>query len=213
MHLFYKLSRCFFNLSFKFLYKLKVYGIEHLPKGPAILAPNHTSYWDPPMVGAAVPEELIFLGKEELFDNFFLKSAIKNLNTYPLGSSTRDLESMKLIIRFLKEGQKVVIFPEGERTVDGKLTEIKRGIGMIALRSEAPIVPIYIDGNYEIWPIFQKYPKLSGKATVVIGSPIYVNKFIEMPKKEAQVAISQAVHKALENLKNWVKNGSLGPPP
>jgi 1-acyl-sn-glycerol-3-phosphate acyltransferase len=194
-------------------YRLKVYGTDGLPKGAAIIAPNHISYLDPPMVGVSCPEEIAFLAKKELFEMPLLASCIKHLNAYPISGTAGDLNSLKLIIHLLGEGKKVVIFPEGERTVNGELTHIKPGIGMLAYRSKAPIIPVYISGNFEIWPIQNRFPKLWGKTAVVFGTPIAIEPFLTLPKKEAQEAIAEKVYTSLTTLRDWYKNGARGDVP
>ncbi len=213
MKLFYRLNHWFFKTLFYLFYKHKVYGANRLPPGAAIIAPNHISFWDPPMVGASCPEELAFLAKKELFDVPVLCWCIQHLNAYPVTGTASDLHSIKLIIHLLNEGQKVVIFPEGERTTHGELTDIKPGIGMLALRSKAPIVPVYISGNFEIWPIHRKFPKLWGKTAVVFGKPIYIDEFLKLPKKDSHLAIAKKVQESLEKLRDWTRNGAVGEAP
>jgi 1-acyl-sn-glycerol-3-phosphate acyltransferase len=210
MNMFYQASRRFFKLFFVLFYRHKIYGADSLPSGAAIIAPNHISNWDPPMVGASFPGNLSFLAKRELFDIPVLSWCIKHLNAYPVTGLASDLTSIKMIIQLLGQGKKIVIFPEGERTVDGEIGEIKTGIGMLALRSKSPIIPVYISGNYEIWPINQRFPKLWGKTAIVFGNPIFINKFLEQPKKEAQEAIAHQVATSIAALRDWYKKGALG---
>lgn len=201
MKLFYRINRWFFKAFFFIFYRHTVSGTENLPKGAAIIAPNHISYWDPPLVGTSCPEELVFLAKKELFEVPVLSWCIRHLNAYPVSGTTADLQSIKLIIQLLNEGKKVVIFPEGERTIDGQLTTIKPGIGMLALRSKAPIVPVYISGAFEIWPIQNRFPKLWGKTSVVFGKPIYMEEFLQFSKKDSQELIAKKVREELEILR------------
>lgn len=210
MNVFYQLTRSLFRVFFILFYRHRVYGAKLLPKGAAIIAPNHVSYWDPPMVGASYTGNLTYLAKKELFDVPVLCWCIKHLNSYPVNGSASDLNSIKLIIKLLEEGKKIVIFPEGERTDDGQLGEIKSGIGMLALRSKAPIIPVYISGTYEIWPAHQKYPKFWGKTAVVFGSPIYIEKYLVLSKKESQEAIAKQVAISIATLRDWYNSGASG---
>jgi 1-acyl-sn-glycerol-3-phosphate acyltransferase len=203
MKLFYKINYFLFGSIFRLFYGLKVYGVDRFPKGAAIIAPNHVSNLDPPMVGVSCPEEITFLAKKELFKVPLLAWCIRHLNAYPVGDRGDDLHSIKLILHLLNEGKKIVIFPEGERTTNGQLTSIKPGIGMLALRSKAPIIPVYIHGNFEIWPIQNYLPKLWGKTTIIFGNPIDITPFLALPKKEAQEAIANKVYSSLAELRDW----------
>ncbi len=198
---FYRFCYWFLNGYFRLFYRLKVYGQENIPEGPALLASNHVSFYDPPLIGTATPEEIHYLAGEHLYHNPLLRLIITNLNAHPIHGSTNDLSTFKLICHLLNEGDKVVIFPEGARSEDGQLAEIKSGVGMLALRSEAPIVPIYINGAFKVWPIQKSFPKPWGKIRLIFGKPIDWRPYSAMEKKEAYEAISQDVEKAILELK------------
>jgi 1-acyl-sn-glycerol-3-phosphate acyltransferase len=137
---------------FSLFYRLSVYGIDNPYHGKAIIAPNHASFFDPPLIGATWPEEVHFLARASLFRSWILRVIIKNLNAHPVHGTAQDIESFRLICQLLSEGNKVVIFPEGERTVTGSLMPIKSGTAMLALRMQCPIIPVYLKGTYEAWP-------------------------------------------------------------
>lgn len=116
----------------------------------------------------------------------------------------QDLGSIKTICKLLNEEKKVLIFPEGVRSLNGELTPFKTGIGMFALRCQAPIIPVYLQGCYEIWNRQQPYPKLWGKIICMIGSPIYPHTYAHLEKKEAQKKISEDLKASMEILKQKV---------
>lgn len=210
---FYWTIRNFTKMFIKLFYRHQVYGSEHVPPGRAIIAPNHASFIDPPLVAASWPEEIHFLARKSLFSSFLVGPAIKRLNAYPVTGTAQDLGSIKLICTLLNENKKVVIFPEGNRTLDGSLGPIKSGIGMLSLRCHAPIIPVYIHGSFNVWNRFRKFPKINGKTACVIGSPINSDLFSHMDKKQAQEAIADKVKNALEALKSWYDKGAMGTPP
>src|ERR1700761_1988428 len=109
---------------FRIFHRHKTYGIDHYYKGGAIIAPNHTSFYDPPLIGISWPEEISFLARKSLF-GVFLGPVITKLNAYPVTGTQQDLSSIKLICSLLKQDKKVVIFPEGLRSIDGNLQRIK----------------------------------------------------------------------------------------
>lgn len=213
MNFFYWLTTNSFKVFFKVFYGHKVYGLEHFYKGRGIIAPNHTSFFDPPMVAASWPEDISFLARKSLFSSPIFGPMIRRLNSYPVNGTTQDLGSIKLVCKLLSENKKVVIFPEGIRSKDGSLGPIKSGIGMLAIRCESPIIPVYISGCYQIWNRNQRIPKLTGKTVCIFGSPIDWQTFSHLGKKEAQEEIAINVKDAIQKLKTWYENGAQGIPP
>jgi 1-acyl-sn-glycerol-3-phosphate acyltransferase len=213
MKLFYRFSRSLFNAYFKLFYSHEVFGREHFIEGRAILAPNHASYFDPPLVGVSWPEEVAFLARKSLFKFPFFGMLIRRLNAFPVSGSAEDLGSIKLICRLLNENKKVVIFPEGRRTEDGSLGDVKPGIAMLAFRCRAPIIPVYIGGSFDVWNINNKFPHLKGKTVCIFGSAINCQQFDAMEKKHAQEAMANSVKQAIASLKSWYETGAIGSPP
>lgn len=213
MKTFYWLVTRSFKGFFKVLYRFKIYGLEHYIPGRAIIAPNHVSFFDPPIIASSWPEEASFLARKSLFSTRIFGCILRNLNGYPVDGSAKDLTSIKLICQLLNENKKVVIFPEGIRSKDGELGLIKSGIGMLALRCQAPIIPVYISGSYHIWSRHQIIPKPFGRMACIYGSPIDTQRFDNLEKKEAQEAVANAVKQGIEKLKTWYENGAIGSPP
>jgi len=199
--MFYRTFVFGFRLFFFSFYRLKVYGIENLPKGRAIIAPNHVSFYDPPVIAASCSDEAYFLAKASLFDHFFFGPIISRLNSYPVTGTAQDLASIKLICQLLGEDKKIVIFPEGIRSDDGELAPIKSGVGMLSTRCNAPIIPVYIDGAFEVWNKSRKYPKPFGKISCIFGKPIYPQDFEGFSKKETQEKIAEATEQSINSLK------------
>lgn len=213
MKLFYRLSRSLFKAYFKVFYGHSVYGTEHFIDGRAILAPNHASFFDPPLVAASWQEEISFLARKSLFDTPVFGTLIRSLNAHPVSGGADDLGSFKLICRLLQDDKKVVIFPEGKRTKDGSLGDVKSGIAMLALRCHAPIIPVYIVGTFDVWNKMTKFPSLQGNTACVFGTAIDWQPFENMEKKQAQEAMAKDVKEAIASLKTWYENGAVGTPP
>jgi 1-acyl-sn-glycerol-3-phosphate acyltransferase len=203
MNVLYNLVYFSFKFLFRCFYHHKIYGLEHFPNGPAVIASNHNSYLDPLLLGTSCPEEVYYFAKATLFDNPFLKYFITRLNAYPVKGSSNDLASFKLISSFLKSQNKVIIFPEGLRSVDGQLSEFKHGIAMLAFRANCPIMPVYIHGTYEAWNRSNRFPKLKGNTACVFGEPIDIEAYKHLSKKEAQERMTQDVKDSVENLRQW----------
>lgn len=211
MKFFYWITKNFFYLFFKVFYHLKIYGLERIPKGAAVLAANHASFFDPPVISASMDDEVYFLARSSLFEkNFFFKLLIENLNAYPVAGTASDLKSFKTLFKLLKEGKKIVIFPEGFRSFDDSLSEIKSGVGMLAVRANCPIVPVYLHGTYEAWPRQSRFPKFFGTTIYcVFGKPLYPEKTLDN-KKIMQELLAQNLEESFKHLKNWIQQGAKG---
>ncbi len=197
----------------KIFYRLKVYGLEHYYPRGAILAANHTSFFDPPVIAVSWPEEVHFLARETLFKNRFFGALIRNVNTHPVTGGAGDIGVMKTILSLLEQGKKVVLFPEGTRSKSGELQAFKAGISMLVSRTNTAIIPIYIDGAYQAWNRHKKLPRLFGKVYCIFGTPIIWESFSHLEKKEAQKQIADKLTDSILALKEWLKDGAKGVPP
>jgi len=200
------------KLIFKVLYRHRVCGLEHYPSGSALIAANHASFLDPPAIAISCPGEIHFLARQTLFKSHFGK-LITALNSHPVQKEATNLRVMKDICVLLKEGKKVLMFPEGTRSKNNVLKEIKPGIGLLLSKSESAIVPTYVHGTFDIWNRDRKYPKLWGKTTVVFGTPIEWSDYVDMDRKEAQEHVAQRLTQSLGELRKWVESGAEGTPP
>ncbi|MBS0655119.1 MAG: 1-acyl-sn-glycerol-3-phosphate acyltransferase [Verrucomicrobia bacterium] len=174
MSLFYSFSRQSLRLLFTLLSRHKSYLPEEgIYPGGAIIAANHASHFDPPLIAISWPEPIHFLARKSLFDVPLLRPVITRLNAHPLGGK-HDLSSLKLACRLLQEGKKILVFPEGTRSTDGEISEFKNGISLLAKRSGCPVIPTYIHGSFDLWPRSRALPRLCGKRTAcVFGKPIW----------------------------------------
>lgn len=197
----------------KIFYRHKTYGIEHLGKKGAVIAPNHASYLDPPLIGVSCPIPVHFLAKSTLFKKPYFAWFFKKLNTHPLERGRGNASTIKLASRLIKNGEKLVLFPEGRRSKSGELQKGENGIGFLVLLTQCEVIPVYIHGADKIWNTHQSYPKLSGKTACVFGSPLYFDDYFEKDKKEAMQLISDRVLEAIAELKEWYLAGAKGHPP
>ncbi len=167
----YKLSGAIARIAFQY----RAYGQENIiEEGPAIMAANHQSYLDPPLVGITCRNELHYLARKTLFEKKLLGPLISRVNALPVDLSRGDLTAFRAVLNLLKEGHRTVIFPEGTRSLTGQIQKARPGIGMIIARTLAPVVPVRIFGSFEAWPKGGKirpYP-----ITVVVGKPMRFKK-------------------------------------
>jgi 1-acyl-sn-glycerol-3-phosphate acyltransferase len=177
----------------KVAFQYQAFGQENIIEdGPAIMAANHQSYLDPPLVGITCRAELYFLARKTLFENKFVGPILSRVNALPVDLSGADLTAVRTIINLLKQGHRTVIFPEGTRSLTGEIQQARPGIGMIIAKTLAPVVPMRIFGSFEAWPKGGKI-KLS-PVTVVVGKPIRFKKedFV-VKSREAYQKISEQV--------------------
>ncbi len=213
MNIFLCLVTILLRVLFRICYRYKVYGIKKIYQGGAIIAPNHVSFLDPPLVGIAWPEKTYYLARASLFHPLPIKLLLTSLQAHPVHSSSQDIASFKAICHLLSEEKKVVIFPEGERSKDGCLKPLKIGVTALALRTKCPIIPVYIDGTFDAWPRSRRRPKLTGKVVCIFGQPIFMDPYLALGKKNAQEMLTQQVQQSIENLREWFKSGAIGDPP
>ncbi len=148
MSIHYSVARSTVSVTIGAVTGWEVRGRERVPmSGPLIVASNHVSYMDPPMVGSATRRELHFLAKQELFRVPLLGPLIRSFNAIPIRRGMADLTGMARAMDVLKRGEALLVFPEGTRSRDGELHPARPGIGMLACASDATIVPAYISGS------------------------------------------------------------------
>ncbi|MFI5370699.1 MAG: lysophospholipid acyltransferase family protein [Candidatus Eisenbacteria bacterium] len=148
MSIHYSVSRSAVSVIVGALTGWEVRGRERVPRdGALIIASNHISYADPPMVGAATRRQLHFLAKQELFAVPVLGPAIRSVNAIPIRRGMADLTGMARAMEVLKRGEALLVFPEGTRSRDGELHAARPGVGMLAVSGDAVILPAYISGS------------------------------------------------------------------
>lgn len=199
------------RIFFKCFFRLKIYGIEHFRSGPAIIAANHASFYDPPVLSISCPEEVHFLAKQSLFKIPLLGRMIRTLNSHPVKKGASDIAVFRQMVELLSVGNKLILFPEGERSFDGQLLPLQRGLAFIVQKAECRVIPAYISGSFKAWPRGRKLPKLFGKMTVVFGSPIEYKDLED--RKKTQARITEKTERAIRRLKEWLERGAKGVPP
>ena len=202
MSLFYSISKLFLKGLFKVAYSHKVYMPDDMtfPES-AIICANHASFLDPPIIAISWPEPIHFLARKTLFDNALLSPIIKSLNAHPL-KSTNDTSSLKLACKLLEEGKKILLFPEGTRSHTGEIAPFKQGVGMLARKSGAALIPAYIHGSNKAWPKKKRFPAFfKAKTACVFGKPILLSEFSQTDPKALQLEIAKRLQEDILQLK------------
>ncbi|MEY2488314.1 MAG: 1-acyl-sn-glycerol-3-phosphate acyltransferase [Verrucomicrobiota bacterium] len=192
-HLIKLVGRVFFRLRV-------VHRERMINHGPVILASNHESYLDPPLVGSVADRAIFFLARKTLLAGPFFGWLLPKLNVIPVDQEGGDRSALKALIRILRAGEGTLVFPEGERTLDGRLGPVLPGLGFVIAKTLAPVVPMRIFGAREAWP------RGSGRIrfhpiTVVVGEPIYFTAAdLQPPGKDIYLRLSQRVMEAIAAL-------------
>lgn len=150
----------------------EVEGRENIPaSGGFVIASNHCSFFDPPILAIASPRPLSYFAKQELFANPYFSAVIQKLGAFPVERGSGDQAALARAIQLLTAGYALVIFPEGTRSRDGRLARAKLGAALMAVKANVPILPVFIDGSFQAWPkggAIRRAP-----VRVRIGAPLY----------------------------------------
>jgi 1-acyl-sn-glycerol-3-phosphate acyltransferase len=184
---------------FRVAYGVEVCGIENVPQhGAVILAINHRSNLDPPLLGGFSPREVHFFAKAELFRNPVLGRIIRYLNAFPVRRGQFDRKSLGHSVDVLKHGQTLVFFPEGTRAPADGFLKAKLGLGWVVHLSGADIVPVYIHGSATAHLKLRGRPQIN----ILFGRPIPANSFNNAGQhgKELFQSISDQILEAIRQL-------------
>jgi 1-acyl-sn-glycerol-3-phosphate acyltransferase len=171
MKLTYLIGWSTYRFLLKFYFGWKVYGAENVPlNGSVILASNHASILDPPLIGCGVTRDINYLGRKTLFNYPIVGWALRSVNAVPVDRDGGGGAGLKAILDRLNDGGGIVLFPEGTRTTDGNLQPARSGIGLTVIKSKAPVVPVRVFGTLEAWPR-GKFPK-PRRVSIKYGKPM-----------------------------------------
>ena len=158
-----------FRLLFYTVFRTRVYGRENIPKeGAVILAANHASNIDPPLMASLIERPVSYMAKIELFENPIFGAAIRRCHAFPVKRGASDRGAIKAAVTVLKEGHMLGLFPEGTRSKTGELQKAEAGIALIASMTGAPIVPVAILNSHRIFANGGLLPQLR----IMYGAPI-----------------------------------------
>jgi 1-acyl-sn-glycerol-3-phosphate acyltransferase len=196
----YRIGYTLFKTTARLFFGYNVVNRERLKDlEGCMIASNHVSFMDPPMIGVAFDEAIYYLARKSLFSNPIASWIYRKWNTIPVNQARPELSSLRQIIQLLKNGEKVLMFPEGERSWDGELAKGKTGVGLMIAKSRARVLPVRIFGAEEILPRGASFPR-RGKVTIVIGERFDVEDLLDDPKlrgKELYQKISDRVMAAI----------------
>src|ERR1051325_5255344 len=156
----YRFAWCMFRAVFAGYFRWRVFHPERVPpRGPVILASNHASFIDPPLVGSGLKREINYLARESLFRFPVVGAVLRGVNCVPVDRDGGGASGLKAILDRLLAGGGIILFPEGTRTRDGRLQPARSGIGLTVIKSNAPVVPVRVFGTFDAYGRHQKFPR------------------------------------------------------
>lgn len=168
----YYIAWSMFRLMYGTYFRWRINNPENVPaKGPVILAANHLSFLDPPLIGSALQRPINYLARESLFRYPGIGALLRSWNAVPVDRDGGGAKGLRAIMERLEQGGGILLFPEGTRSEDGALGKARAGIGLTVIKSEAPVVPVRVFGTREAYGKNVKFPR-PHQVTVTYGKPI-----------------------------------------
>lgn len=209
----YRVCRWGARQGLRLFFGARAQSPEHVPAtGAVLLVANHQSYIDPPLIGSFIPQRpLSFLARAGLFAFKPVGWLIRSLNSVPIQENSGDVGAMKEILRRLSDQHAVLVFPEGARTYDGAMTEFKRGVSLLIKRSKCPVVPIAIEGAFDVWPRTRRAPRLfRGPVLVRFGTPMSSEELLARGAEEGLAELQRRIDAMRLELRVQIREASGG---
>jgi 1-acyl-sn-glycerol-3-phosphate acyltransferase len=188
---------------------LAVEGLPHVPDdGGVLLASTHQSHADSLAIGVAVERPVHFLGDLRLVRAPVLGPLLPRIGMVPLRRGGADAAALDVLTDLLGDGRAVAVYPEGSRSRDGKVHQLRSGVARVAARSGVPVVPTAVTGIFEVWPIGQR-PRLRGGHVTVRFGPALTPPPADTPK--ARRAFTLDLHDAIVDLSGFAAGEGFSP--
>jgi 1-acyl-sn-glycerol-3-phosphate acyltransferase len=177
------------------VYRCRCWGVRNIPAdGPVLFVSNHQSFYDPIVLGFGASKRHFYsLGRHTLFVTPIARLFERLSNSIAVEQGAGDVKAMKKCIEVLKDGQALMLFPEGARTLDGRVHKFETGAMLIIKRARPRVVPVAIDGGYDVWPRKQKRPKFTGRLGVMYGEAVEAETLLNLPADAAMALLRDRV--------------------
>ena len=198
----YFISRVLFTLYLKACFGFEVKGRENIPeRGPFIIVANHVSYGDPVVMGVAFNNvQVAFVAKKELFELPFVGGWLRSLGCISIKRWSGSSKPLKRSLKKIKEGSVLGMFPEGTRSFDGRLQKAQPGVGLIAAKTGAPIIPMYISGTEKALPRGAKMPRPC-KVRATVGKAVNISDGLKVADRKMRYEmIGEKIMEAIAKL-------------
>jgi 1-acyl-sn-glycerol-3-phosphate acyltransferase len=185
----YRCGWRFFRAVFALYFRWRVFNPERVPiTGPVILASNHASYIDPPLVGAGVRRQINYLARDSIFRIPILAAILRSWDVVPVDRDGGTGRGLKEILTRLEQGGAIILFPEGTRSRHGELNPARSGIGLTVIKSNAPVVPARVFGTHDAYGPHRRLPR-PRRVMVKYGQPL----LFQAQRAEAATCTKQRV--------------------
>src|SRR6266576_1541665 len=196
----YFVAWCMFRLLYKYYCGWSVYNPERVPlKGPVILASNHASILDPPLIGSGIRRGINYLARESLFEKPIVGWVLRKWNSVPVDRDGAGAAGLRAIMDRLLAGGGIILFPEGTRTRDGKLQPARAGIGLTVTKSPAPVVPVRVFGTFEAYNRHMRLPR-PRRLEVKFGQPMLFERLRAEAKTCSKERLKQIYREVAEEI-------------
>jgi len=197
---------------YQLFYRARVVHPERLPMtGPLLIAANHQSYLDPPLIGSfARRRPLSFIAKAGLFNFGPFGWLIRSLNSVPIREDSGDTGAIKEVLRRLEAGHAVLIFPEGTRSPDGAMHEFKRGVALLVKRAKCPVIPVAVEGCWDAWPPEGKIRLFGKRIALMFGEPIASSELMKDGPDAGMARLAAEIERMRLDLRKQLRERSGG---
>ena len=214
---FWRVLQTFTWLYVFMLYGHRCWGVRNIPRsGPVLLVSNHQSYIDPIVLGAGIHHRHLHpMARRTLFSNPIFGWLIRMLNAFEVDQSRSDLKAIRTAIQRLKQGHILLVYPEGQRTPDGTLQPFQPGTMMLIRRAKPAVVPMAVEGVYDVWPSWRSRPRWRGRVAAMYGEPIPPERLIGMKPEDARALLEERIERLRLDLRAKLRRQTHGryPPP
>jgi 1-acyl-sn-glycerol-3-phosphate acyltransferase len=190
--LWYQVPQRLLQLAAVAVYRVRYFGRQNIPAtGGVLVVSNHQSHLDPMLIGVGCSRHMNYVARESLFFAPF-GWLLRSVGAFPIDRDGIGLGGIKESLKRLKQGELVLIFPEGTRTRDGRIAPFRPGFTALAVRSKAAILPVAVDGAFRVWPRWRKFPGL-GRIRVRYGVPIMPAEVAALEERELLAEVERRV--------------------
>lgn len=210
--LWWELIRQFIWFTHCLLYTHRWWGQGNIPpEGPVMLVSNHQSYLDMTVIAMGIPHRHYHpMAEAHLFERPRFAWLIRTLNAFPVEQGKGDIAAIRLAIERLSQGHMLIIFPEGRRSADGMVRPFQPGVMTVIKRARPTIVPMAVEGTFDVWPRHRKLPRLRGYVAAAYGEPIRADTLLQMPPREAAMLLRDRVNDLRLDLRRKLRIRSRG---
>jgi 1-acyl-sn-glycerol-3-phosphate acyltransferase len=193
MKLSYRIVRFIARIGILSWIRIEVEGLENVPpSGPCILVPNHQSLLDPFLVQGVCRREVATMTKSTQFSGRIMRWLLGLVSAFPVRRYRIDPQTVRVLLRRVSEGKVVCVYPEGERSWDGRLQPFRPGTIRVLLRAGVPVVPVGIDGMYDVWPRWRPRPRAGRRVRLRFGEPIRFGAHARRVEREKALPAAEA---------------------